>query len=417
MPLYIEMPKLADTMMEGTLVKWRKNVGDKVATGDVVAEVETDKATMEMESFEDGTLHELLVQVGQKVPIGSRIAVLLGKGEAAPAPGTVHAPAAKASAVPAATAAAQQAAPAAARGAAVSPGGRIKSSPLARKLAAEKGVDLATLPGTGPGGRIVAKDIQQATPGAALAKGTAAPVASVVPLPPPGPGDQLLPLSGMRRVIADRLLASKTQIPHFYLHIEVDAAPMMKMRADLNAGSDPLTGIKLTVNDFILKAVVNAAVKVPAANSAFAGDAILQFASVNLSVAVAVDDGLVTPVVRDAQKKSLREVSETVKDLATRARSKKLKPDEYQGGTITVSNLGAFGVEFFDAIINPPQAVIVSVGAVVKKPVVGPGDSIVVGQRMALGVSADHRVVDGAVAAQYLAELKRLLESPALLLV
>jgi pyruvate dehydrogenase E2 component (dihydrolipoamide acetyltransferase) len=221
----------------------------------------------------------------------------------------------------------------------------------------------------------------------------------------------------MRRVIADRLLASKTQIPHFYLHIEVDAAPLMKMRADLNAGSDPATGVKLTVNDFILKSVVNAAVKVPAVNSAFAGDAILQFASVNLSVAVAVDDGLVTPVVRDAQNKSLREVSEAVKDLATRARSKKLKPDEYQGGTITVSNLGAFGVEFFDAIINPPQAVIVSVGAVVKKPVVGPGDTIVVGQRMALGVSADHRVVDGAVAAQYLAELKRLLESPALLLV
>jgi len=238
-----------------------------------------------------------------------------------------------------------------------------------------------------------------------------------VPVPPAGPGDQLLPLSGMRRVIADRLLASKTQIPHFYLHIEVDAAPLMKMRADLNAGSDPATGTKLTVNDFILKSVVNAAVKVPAVNAAFAGDAILQFGSVNLSVAVAVDDGLVTPVVRDAQKKSLREVSEAVKDLATRARSKKLKPDEYQGGTITVSNLGAFGVEFFDAIINPPQAVIVSVGAVVKKPVVGPGDTIVVGQRMALGVSADHRVVDGAVAAQYLAELKRLLESPALLLV
>ena len=238
-----------------------------------------------------------------------------------------------------------------------------------------------------------------------------------MPVPPAGPGDQLLPLSGMRRVIADRLLASKTQIPHFYLHIEVDAAPLMKMRADLNAGSDPATGTKLTVNDFILKSVVNAAVKVPAVNAAFAGDAILQFGSVNLSVAVAVDDGLVTPVVRDAQKKSLREVSEAVKDLATRARSKKLKPDEYQGGTITVSNLGAFGVEFFDAIINPPQAVIVSVGAVVKKPVVGPGDTIVVGQRMALGVSADHRVVDGAVAAQYLAELKRLLESPALLLV
>jgi pyruvate dehydrogenase E2 component (dihydrolipoamide acetyltransferase) len=421
MPLYIEMPKLADTMTEGTLVKWRKNVGDKVATGDVVAEVETDKATMEMESFEDGTLHELLVQVGQKVPIGSRIAVLLGKGEAAPAAGTVHSAATKAAVVPASATtpapATQHAVPAAASQSAVSPGGRVKSSPLARKIAAEKGVQLASLAGTGPGGRIVAKDVQHATPSAAPAKGSFAPSATVVPVPPPGPGDQLLPLSGMRRVIADRLLASKTQIPHFYLHIEVDAAPLMKMRADLNAGSDPATGVKLTVNDFILKSVVNAAVKVPAVNSAFAGDAILQFASVNLSVAVAVDDGLVTPVVRDAQNKSLREVSEAVKDLATRARSKKLKPDEYQGGTITVSNLGAFGVEFFDAIINPPQAVIVSVGAVVKKPVVGPGDTIVVGQRMALGVSADHRVVDGAVAAQYLAELKRLLESPALLLV
>ncbi len=421
MPLYIEMPKLADTMTEGTLVKWRKNVGDKVATGDVVAEVETDKATMEMESFEDGILHELLVQIGQKVPIGARIAVLLGKGEAAPAPGTVHAAAVKAADATGAptdpTAAAPQAAPAAVRGTAASSGGRIKSSPLARKLAAAKGLALAGVSGTGPGGRIVAKDVEQATPGATPAKAPAAPVAGVVPVPPPGPGDQLLPLSGMRRVIADRLLASKTQIPHFYLHIEVDAAPLMKMRADLNAGSDPVTGMKLTVNDFILKAVVSAAVKVPAANSAFTGDAILQFASVNLSVAVAVDDGLVTPVVRDAQKKSLRDVSEAVKDLAARARSKKLKPDEYQGGTITVSNLGAFGVEFFDAIINPPQAVIVSVGAVVKKPVVGPGDTIVVGQRMALGVSADHRVVDGAVAAQYLAELKRLLESPALLLV
>lgn len=424
MPRYIEMPKLADTMTEGTLVKWRKNVGDKVVTGDVVAEVETDKATMEMESFEDGTMHEHLVQIGQKVPIGSRIAVLLGKGEAAPAPGAVHTEASKPAAPSSASAGAPasgsaQPAPAAARGTApvMSAGGRIKSSPLARKLAASKGVDLAFVAGTGPGGRIVAKDVQQASPGATAPKAVPTTGAAAIPVPAPGPGDQLLPLSGMRRVIADRLLASKTQIPHFYLHVEVDAAPLMKMRADLNAGADPANGTKLTVNDFILKAVVNAAVKVPAVNASFAGDAILQFGSVNLSVAVAVDDGLVTPVVRDAQKKSLREVSEAVKDLATRARAKKLKPDEYQGGTITVSNLGAFGVEFFDAIINPPQAVIVSVGAVVKKPVVGPGDTIVVGQRVALGLSADHRVVDGAVAAQYLAELKRLLENPALLLV
>lgn len=420
MPLYIEMPKLADTMTEGTLVKWRKNVGDKVAVGDVVAEVETDKATMEMESFEDGTLHEHLVQVGQKVPIGARMAVLLGKGEAAPAPGTVHAADAAPATSPAVGAPASAAAPQrAATGptASVSAGGRVKSSPLARKLAAEKGLNLTSLQGTGPGGRILARDVQNATPGAAAPRTAAIPAAAAIPVPPAGPGDQLLPLSGMRRVIADRLFASKTQIPHFYLHVEVDAAPLMKMRADLNAGADPVSGTKLTVNDFILKSVVNAAVKVPAVNSAFAGDAILQFGSVNLSVAVAVDDGLVTPVVRDAQKKSLREVSEAVKDLASRARSKKLKPDEYQGGTITVSNLGAFGVEFFDAIINPPQSVIVSVGAVVKKAVVGPGDAIVAGQRMGIGISADHRVVDGAVAAQYLAEIKRLLESPALLLV
>jgi pyruvate dehydrogenase E2 component (dihydrolipoamide acetyltransferase) len=241
--------------------------------------------------------------------------------------------------------------------------------------------------------------------------------APAVPYPVAGPGDQRIPLSSMRRVIADRLLASKTQIPHFYLHVEVDAGPLMKMRSQLNAGSEAAGGPKLTVNDFVLKAVVAAAAKVPAVNSAYAGDAIIQFASVNLSVAVAVEDGLVTPVVRDAQNKSLLEISEAVKDLATRARNKKLKPDEYQGGTITVSNLGAYGIEFFDAIINPPQAAIVSVGAILKKPVVGPGDTLVVGQRLALGLSADHRVVDGAVAATYLAELKRLIESPALLLI
>lgn len=419
MPLYIEMPKLADTMTEGTLVKWRKNIGDKVSTGDIVAEVETDKATMEMESFDDGILHEYLVKVGEKVPTGSKIAVLLAKGEKAPAPGStpISAPAtAKASPAPDA-ATSSSTAVSAAKPTALSAGGRIKSSPLARKIAAERGVSLDSLSGSGPGGRIVAKDVLSANPSASAPRAAAAPAASAVPVPPPGPNDTVLPLSGMRRVIADRLLASKTQIPHFYLHIEVDAGPLMKMRSELNAGADPASGVKLTVNDFILKAVVAAAVKVPAANSAFNGDSILQFGSVGLSVAVAVDDGLVTPVVRDAQTKSLRDISEAVKDLATRARSKKLKPDEYQGGTITVSNLGSYGIDFFDAIINPPQAVIVSVGAIVKKPVVGPNDSIVVGQRVAIGLSADHRVVDGAVAAQYLSELRRLLESPALLLV
>lgn len=420
MPLFIEMPKLADTMTEGTLVKWRKKIGDKVSTGDIVAEVETDKATMEMESFDDGILHEFLIQEGQKVPIGSRLAVMLAKGEAAPAPGSSAqtAPTAPAAAPAAAASVAPASAPAAAAVShAKSPGGRIKSSPLARKIAVERGVDLSLVHGSGPGGRIVSRDVQQANPAPAAAGRSPAPAAAAIPVPAAGAADKVIPLSGMRRIIADRLLASKTQIPHFYLHIEVDAGPLMKMRADLNAGADPVSGVKLTVNDFVLKAVVAAAVKVPAANSAFNGDSILQFGSVGLSVAVAVDDGLVTPVVRDAQNKSLRAISECVKDLATRARAKKLKPDEYQGGTITVSNLGSYGIEFFDAIINPPQAVIVSVGAIVKKPVVGPGDTIVVGQRLAVGLSADHRVVDGAVAAQYLSELRRLLESPALLLV
>lgn len=424
MPVYIEMPKLADTMTEGTLVKWRKKIGDKVSTGDVVAEVETDKATMEMESFEDGILHELLIQVGQKVPIGARMAVLLAKGEKPPAPGAsivAAAPAAAASAQKELKSSAHTAvsSPASSGVSKSSPAGRVRSSPLARKIAKERGVDISNVHGSGPGGRIVAKDVHAsaAAPATSISSRSAVAGPAAVPVPPPGPGDQLLPLSGMRRVIADRLLASKTQIPHFYLHIEVDAGPLMAMRSTLNAGADPNNGTKLTVNDFVLKSVVAAATKVPAVNAAFAGDSILQFGSVNLAVAVAVDDGLVTPVVRDAQEKSIREVSEAVKDLAARARSKKLKPDEYQGGTITVSNLGAYGIEFFDAIINPPQAVIVSVGAIVKKPVVGPNDAIVVGQRLAIGVSADHRVVDGAVAAQYLSELRRLLENPALLLV
>jgi pyruvate dehydrogenase E2 component (dihydrolipoamide acetyltransferase) len=421
------MPKLADTMTEGKLVRWRKQVGDAVKTGDILAEVETDKATMEMESFDDGTLHKLLMQAGEKVAIGAKIAVLLKKGESAPSDadiaaatkgGPAAAPAAAtAPAVSPATASAPHSAGSAAPAGASSAGGRVRSSPLARKIAAERGVALANVAGSGPGGRIVAKDVLTARPGPAIATPTATSAVPSIPPTPAGPNDTVIELSGMRRVIADRLLASKTQIPHFYLHVEVDAGPLMQFRSELNAASEAAGGPKLTVNDFVLKAVVAAAVKVPAVNASFAGDSIIQYGSVNLSVAVAVDDGLVTPVVRDAQKRSIKDISEAVKDLATRARGKKLKPDEYQGGTITVSNLGAYGIEFFDAIINPPQSVIVSVGAILKKPVVGPGNAIIAGQRMAVGVSADHRVVDGAVAAQYLAEVKRLLESPTLMLV
>jgi pyruvate dehydrogenase E2 component (dihydrolipoamide acetyltransferase) len=424
MASYIEMPKLADTMTEGTLVKWRKAIGDKVQSGDIIAEVETDKATMEMESFDDGFLHEYLVKEGQKVPVGAQIAVLLNKGEAPPAAGAAPAaPAAKnggqAAAAPATAAAAPvtaagSPAPSSSMAAPAQTGGRVKSSPLARKIAKEKNVDLAGLQGSGPGGRIVAKDVTDAPTGKPRA--TSAPASTPLPAVKAAEGDQTIPLSGMRRVIADRLLQSKTQIPHFYLHIEVDAGPLMKLRSDLNAASESVGGPKLTVNDFVLKAVIAAAVKVPAVNASFTPDAIIQYAGIHLSVAVAVEEGLVTPVIRDAQKKGLREISEAVKDLATRARGKKLKPDEYQGGTITVSNLGSYGIEFFDAIINPPQSMIVSVGAIVKKPVVGPNDQIVAGQRMAIGLSADHRVVDGAIGATYLAELRRLLENPTLML-
>lgn len=423
MATYIEMPKLSDTMTEGTVVKWRKNEGDKVETGDVLAEIETDKATMEMEAFDDGILHKHLVTAGGKAPVGAKIALLLQKGEKPPAEGEPLPESAKAKAAKADTiapegateASVSKAASASASATPVTSGERVKASPLAKKIAKEKGVELSGLSGTGPGGRIVAKDVEGAPAGGAApaARGAApAPVAAT----PAGAGDQKIPLSGMRRVIAERLLTSKTTIPHFYLNIEVDAGPLMKFRAEANAASEAAGGPKFTVNDFVLKAVIAAAQKVPAVNASFAGDSIIQYANIQLSVAVAVEEGLVTPVIREAQKKSLREISEAVKDLATRARSKKLKPDEYAGGTITVSNLGSYGIESFSAIINPPQSLIISVGAIVKKPVVNAKDEIVVGQRMAIGLSADHRVVDGAVGAQYLAELRKLVESPYLLL-
>ncbi|MGC3992390.1 MAG: pyruvate dehydrogenase complex dihydrolipoamide acetyltransferase [Chthoniobacteraceae bacterium] len=418
MAAYIEMPKLSDTMTEGTLVKWRKKVGDKVSAGDVVAEIETDKATMEMEAFDEGILSEIFVQEGAKATIGGRLALLLEPGEKAPAADAAPAPKAGGD-VKAAAPAGAAAAPAASApvSTASANGGRVKASPLARKVAAAKGVDLGRVTGTGPGGRIVVKDVESAPVGGA-AKAGGAPVSAVPAIPPmpAGPNDQTIPLSGMRRTIAERLLASKTQIPHFYLGIEVDAAPLMSFRASANAAAEAAGQGKLTVNDFVLKAAVVAATKVPAVNASFAGDSIIQYADVGLSVAVAVDDGLVTPVVRAAQKKSLREISEAVKDLAGRARNKKLKPDEYGGGTMTISNLGSYGIESFYAIVNPPQSLILAIGAVVKKPVVNAKGEIVVGQKMFVGLSADHRVVDGAVGATYLAEFRKLIENPALML-
>jgi pyruvate dehydrogenase E2 component (dihydrolipoamide acetyltransferase) len=436
----IKMPKLSDTMTEGTLVVWKKKKGDPVSAGEVLAEIETDKATMEWESSDDGILAEIYVQEGQRVGIGTSIAFIQAKGEslpsgpsaegaperkaapapeAAPAPAAAPAPQAVTTPIPAASQRPPTAA--AAPSPAQSEGGRVKASPLAKKIAAEKGLDLSRVKGTGPGGRITERDVQLAleAPAPAPAPAPAAPAAPVAPIPAiaVNAGDVRIPLTGMRRVIAERLVQSKTTIPHFYLSAEINAGELLRLRTEVNAAALKAGGEKFTINDFILKATVAAAVKVPKVNAAFMGDSILQFASVHLSVAVSVEDGLVTPVVRDAQTKTLRELSASVKDLAARARSKKLKPEEYAGGTITVSTLGANGVDSFYAIINPPQALILSIGAIVKKPVVNEKDEIVVGHRMNIGLSCDHRVVDGAVGAEYLAELRRLLENPTLMLI
>jgi pyruvate dehydrogenase E2 component (dihydrolipoamide acetyltransferase) len=419
----ITMPKLSDTMTEGTLLRWHKKKGDKVAVGDILADVETDKATMEMESFEEGTLADVYVPEGGKVIVGAAIALVLKEGEkagdkpkAAPAPAAAPEASASRPAVSSGRPLAPRARAAALRSAGggnVNAGVRVKATPLARKVADARGVRLDAVKGTGPGGRIIAFDVENApVGGAAPAAAGSSPVATILPTPIAGMPETRVPLSGMRRVIAERLLASKTQIPHFYLTIEINAAPMMAFRKEYIAAS----GGKITFNDIALLAVAKAAIQKPKVNAAFAGDAIIEYGSVNLSVAIAVEDGLVTPVIRDAQNLSLKEISAAVKDLALRARDKKLKPEEYAGGTITVSNLGSYGIEQFCAIVNPPQAAILAVGAIVKKPVVNERDEIEIGHRMSITLSGDHRVVDGAVAAEYMSALRKLLESPALLL-
>ncbi len=429
MPKFIEMPKLSDTMTEGTLAKWTVKEGDKVTVGKAIADIETDKATMEYASPFEGVLHKFIAMPGGKVPLGAPLAVILEDDEAAPANLDELIAKAQAAAAPAPAAEKKPAAAAAkaasagprlplapqhkSRAAAGNANLRVKASPLAKKIAAERGVDLNTLIGTGPGGRIVREDVENAPVGGGASRGPATPAIR----PVIGPDDERVPTSSMRNIIAERLLASKTQIPHFYLQMEVDAAPLMEFRAHLNAANEKTGGVKYTVNDFILKAVVRAAQAQPAINAAWDGDAIVKFKSVGLSVAIAIDDGLVTPVIKQAEKKTLLEISQSVKDLAGKAKNKKLSPDDFAGGTITVSNLGAYGIDQFAAIINPPQAAIVAIGSIRKAAVVNDKGQVVVGQRMWVGLSGDHRVVDGAVAATFLAEMRKLLENPALMLV
>ncbi|PYJ41840.1 MAG: pyruvate dehydrogenase complex dihydrolipoamide acetyltransferase [Verrucomicrobia bacterium] len=438
----LQMPKLSDTMTEGTLVAWKKKKGEKVAAGEVLAEIETDKATMEWESPEDGTLTEIYVDEGGKVEVGQRIAFIGEPGESGPAekqpeakkdePKTAKQPQAETEKPASAETKEKETAPPQEKAveAGVPPArtqptrlppqteeARVKASPVARRLAGELGVDLGTIQGTGPDGRITENDVRAASKSARAVDGPAQPPPRKPPAAiKPAPGSRIQ-LSGMRKIIAERLVASKAPIPHFYLNIDLDAGPLVAARAELKAAGEESDTAKISVNDFVLKASVDAAVRVPRVNAAFDQDAIILYEDVDLAVAVAIEDGLVTPVIRAAQKKPLREISETMKDLAHRARHKRMKPEEFQGGTFTVSNLGGYGIDNFSAVINPPQGFILSVGAIRKKPVIDDCDQIVVGNRLEIGMSCDHRVIDGALGAEYLKELRRLLENPALLMV
>ena len=422
----IEMPKLSDTMTTGTLAKWLKKEGEKVSSGDMIASVETDKATMEVECFEDGVILKTFANEGDSIAVGAPMCAVGKPGEAVPDAGGT-------SLTPAAEKASAKAASEPPKDEATGPdGARVKASPLAKKVAADKGVDISRLAGTGPAGRIIRAAAEAASSGAAPAP---QPAAAIAPAPAPvpakpapktlaaapvtvageAPADTEIKVNNMRATIARRLLESKTTVPHFYLETEVDVAPLLALRTRLNEGLES-EGVKFTVNDFILKAAIEALRRVPAANSSWMGDKIIVHGPVHMAFAVAIEEGLVTPTIKDADRKSLRQISAEAKSLAVKARDKKLTPNEMSGSTFTISNLGMFGITNFFGIINPPNGAILCVGATVKKPVVNEKDEIVVGQRMSLGLSCDHRVVDGAVGAKFLAALKLLIEKPELML-
>ncbi|GGH45873.1 pyruvate dehydrogenase complex dihydrolipoamide acetyltransferase [Frigidibacter albus] len=433
----ILMPALSPTMEEGTLAKWLVKEGDTVTSGQILAEIETDKATMEFEAVDEGIVGKLLVAEGTSgVKVNAPIAVLLDEGEAMPEAGAAkaEAPKADAKADTAETVEAKATTPAAAQGAAPASksgdGTRVFASPLARRIAADKGLDLATLHGSGPGGRIVKADVE--------AQGTAAPKAAAAPAPAapaPAPAKPAaagmaqgmsadtvrkiyadrehteVTLDGMRKTIAARLTEAKQTIPHFYLRREVRLDALMAFRETLN-GQIAARGIKLSVNDFIIKACALALQAVPDANAVWAGDRILKLKPSDVAVAVAIEGGLFTPVLKDAHQKSLSALSAEMKDLAGRARNKKLAPHEYQGGSFAISNLGMFGIENFDAVINPPHGAILAVGAGLKKPVVGKDGQIEVAVMMSMTLSVDHRVIDGALGAELMKAIVENLENP-----
>ena len=439
MPTEILMPALSPTMEEGTLAKWLVKEGDTVESGDLLAEIETDKATMEFEAVDDGVIGKILIAEGtEAVKVNTAIAVLLADGENASdissASGATSSPTADAATSSAAeapavaSASAPVPAPAATRTAS---GDRIFASPLARRIAADKGLDLSQISGSGPRGRIVKADVEaasaQPTAAAEVSPSGAAEKAAAPAQVATGPGtDAVLkmyadrafievPLDGMRKTIAARLTEAKQTIPHFYLRRVIHLDALLKFRSQLNKQLEP-RGVKLSVNDFIIKASALALQTVPAANAVWAGDRMLQLELSDVAVAVAIDGGLFTPVLKDAHQKSLSALSAEMKDLATRARDRKLAPHEYQGGSFAISNLGMFGIDNFDAVINPPHGSILAVGAGTKKPVVGGDGELTVATVMSVTLSVDHRVIDGALGAQFLDAIKSNLENPMVML-
>ena len=440
MPIELKMPALSPTMEEGTLAKWLVKEGDSVAAGDLLAEIETDKATMEFEAVDEGTIAKILVPEGtDEVKVGTVIALIAGEGEeagaAAPAPAAAKEPVAKepvakdggeTGAGQPATQAAAPPPPSPSKG--INPvqhselapqpkadaGDRVKASPLARRLAEQRGVDLAGLTGSGPGGRIVKADVDGAA-GKPAAAPTAAPAAAPAPGPAPSYAVPEIPhevakLSNMRKTIARRLTESKQNVPHIYLTVDVRLDALLKLRGELNASLES-RGVKLSVNDLMIKALAAALIEVPECNVQFTGQDLVSFKRADISVAVSIPNGLITPVIAEADTRSLSSIATAMKDLAARARDGKLKPEEYQGGTASLSNMGMYGIRQFEAVINPPQGMIMAIGAGEKRPYVV-DDSLQIATVMSATGSFDHRAIDGADGARLMQAFKRLVENP-----
>jgi pyruvate dehydrogenase E2 component (dihydrolipoamide acetyltransferase) len=421
MPIELKMPALSPTMEEGTLAKWLVKEGDTVASGDILAEIETDKATMEFEAVDEGTIAKILVVEGTDgVKVGAPIALLAGEGEevsaaaAAPAkaeekpeapkkePEVAKAPPEKA---PVETPPAP-AAPAAPR----KEGDRVKASPLARRLAEAQGIDLSTLTGTGPGGRIVRADLGDKAGGMAAKPAAAAPDAQGAPVEPGEIPHERVKLSNMRKTIARRLTESKQQVPHIYLTVDVNLDALLKLRSELNKGLES-RGVKLSVNDLLIKALAVALIEVPECNVAYGDGELVMFKRADISVAVSIPNGLITPIITDADSKSLSKISTEMKELAGLAKEGKLQPHQYQGGTASLSNMGMYGISQFDAVINPPQGMIMAIGAGEKRPYVV-NDSLQIATVMSATGSFDHRAIDGADGARLMQAFKRLCENP-----